>query len=149
MPGRNPMPTVNRRPLTVLHVEDNPADAELTSLAFEESGLPASIFHLKTGWEAIDFIKRQGRFEGVSVTPDLVLLDLNLPGIHGRDLLRFMREHPTFRDLPIIVMTTDASPSTIRDCLRFANDYVVKLARWEDFKRRFSTVVRPYFAQSA
>jgi two-component system response regulator len=143
------MQTILRRPLTVLQVEDNPADVQLTSQAFEECGFPASIFHLASGWECIDFIKRQGRFERVQVSPDLVLLDLNLPGIHGRELLRFMREHPAYRQLPIIVMSTEASRPAVQECLRLANDFVVKLCAWDSFKREFGRAVGPYFAASA
>ena len=110
----------------VLLVEDNPADARLAVEAVKETDLPIDLVLVEDGEQALEFLYARGEFEGVE-PPDLVLLDLNLPGIDGREVLEAVKSDATMRHLPIIVMTTSQSEEDIRTCYGLhANGYVPK-----------------------
>ena len=87
----------------VILVEDNPADAELTIAAFDMAGLRNPIVHLRDGEAALAWLRRAA--DGKAVFPALVLLDLGLPGVDGRDVLATVKADPTLRPVPVVVVT--------------------------------------------
>lgn len=114
------------RPLHVLLVEDNPGDAELTCEAFETSKLLLKIDVVVDGAEALDFLLRQGAYTGAAL-PDIVLLDLNVPKIDGRQVLATIRATDSLRHLPVVVLTSsDAELDIIESYRMGANCYVTK-----------------------
>ena len=124
----DPAGTVSRgrRPATVLLVEDSAADAELARLAL--AGVPAlgSLQLARTGEEALRFLRRVGEHRDAP-RPDLVLLDLNLPGVDGREVLVAIRADPALRALPVVVLTSSADPADVEAGYRAgANSYVTK-----------------------
>jgi chemotaxis family two-component system response regulator Rcp1 len=121
------------RPVEVLLVEDNPADARLTRDTLLEGPVPKRITVVKDGVEAVDYVRRRGAFEGAP-RPDIVLLDLNLPKRDGMHVLREIKTDPALRTITVIVLTTSdhfRDVNTAYDAL--ANCYVVKPRELDQF----------------
>jgi two-component system, chemotaxis family, response regulator Rcp1 len=96
------------RPMEVLLVEDSLVFARLAVGAVKKSQVPHRLTWLADGQEAADFLNRQGRFANVPA-PDLVLLDLELPGMPGRELLALIRGSADLKETPVVVMTGHAT----------------------------------------
>jgi CheY-like chemotaxis protein len=92
------------RPMEILLIEDNFTDAALTIRALERGGVRHRLTLVRDGAEALEFLKRQGRFARAP-RPDLILLDLNLPKIDGRELLATIKEDKDLSAIPVVVMT--------------------------------------------
>ena len=125
----------------ILLVEDNPDDVELTRLAFAEAGEPHRLHVVSDGAEAVDYLLGRGRHatRGATDLPALVLLDLNLPRLDGREVLQAIRADDTTRRLPVVVLTTSAEPSDVEQAYALgANSYIQKPVEFE----RFVEVVR-------
>jgi CheY-like chemotaxis protein len=92
----------------ILLVEDDPGDQELTLRAFEESKLNNELHIVEDGEEAIDYLLRKGKYQDSSTSPkpDLILLDLNLPKMDGRQVLERIRQEPELRRMAVVVLTT-------------------------------------------
>ena len=119
----------------ILLVEDNPDDVELTRIAFAEAGCDHQMTVVSDGAEAVSYL--QGR--AVSELPALVLLDLNLPRLDGREVLQAIRAEPATRSLPVVVLTTSAEPFDVEKVYALgANSYIQKPVDFE----RFVEVVR-------
>src|SRR6266480_118977 len=92
-------------PINILLVEDDPSDVELTRRALQRAKLQNRVARVVAdGVEALAFLRREGPHRGVP-RPDLVLLDLNLPNLDGRDVLMRIREEPRWQRLPVVVLT--------------------------------------------
>lgn len=121
---------------TILLVEDNPDDEELTLLAFKSSTLSNNLITVHDGAEALDFLFRTGKYSerDSRSNPRLVLLDLKLPKIGGLDVLRKMRANPATQFLPVVVLTTSNQDEDIIDSYRFgANSYIRKPVEFKNF----------------
>lgn len=92
----------------VLLVEDNLGDVRLIEMAFEQVGCPAAIHSVKTGDEALDWLFRRDVFADAP-RPELVLLDLNLPGTSGHAVLEAVKGDDTLRRIPVVVLTSSQS----------------------------------------
>lgn len=125
----------------ILLVEDNPDDVELTRIAFAEAGSGHVIRVVTDGAQAVDYLLGRGEHAGRDITdlPALVLLDLNLPKLNGREVLQAIRENPVTRSLPVVVLTTSAEPIDVGSVYDLgANSYIQKPVEFE----RFVDVVR-------
>lgn len=125
----------------ILLVEDNPDDVELTRIAFAEAGSGHVIRVVTDGAQAVDYLLARGEHAGRDITdlPALVLLDLNLPKLNGREVLQVIRENPATRSLPVVVLTTSAEPMDVGSVYDLgANSYIQKPVEFE----RFVDVVR-------
>lgn len=112
--------------LEIFMVEDNDADIELTKMALEDCGLPHNLNLVKDGEEAIRYMNGEGQYEG-RVTPDLILLDLNLPKLSGKEVLMIIKRSDKFKDIPVIILSTSNASSDVSDSYRlYANCYIVK-----------------------
>ena len=121
------------KPLDILLVEDNPADVRLTQEAFREGKILNNLFVARDGVEALDFLRRRGRFTG-AVRPDLILLDLNLPRKDGREVLAEIKTDPVLMRIPVVVLTTSrAETDIVKTYNLHANCYVVKPVDLEQF----------------
>ena len=119
--------------LTVLLVEDEPADAHLVRLAFEEGHVLADLHHVLDGVEAFAFLRREGEYAHAP-TPELILLDLNMPRMDGRQFLRKIKDDPILHTLPVVVLTTsDAERDMLDSYDHFAAGYIVKPVDVDDF----------------
>lgn len=114
------------RPFEILLVEDNPADARLTQEALPGAGADIALRHLRRGEEALAYLRREGRFRQAP-WPDLILLDLNLPGLGGHEVLAEIKADPVLRRIPVIVLSSSQAPEEIQRVYDLhGNAYVVK-----------------------
>jgi CheY-like chemotaxis protein len=110
----------------ILLVEDSPEDFETTERAFRRSGLKNPIFRCADGDEALDFLFRRGRHADAP-QPGVILLDLNLPGTDGREVLSEIKADPELKQIPVIVLTTSSDDRDVAACYKAgANSYIQK-----------------------
>lgn len=139
------------RPVHILLVEDSDADVALTRAALSAAKVLVSLDVVMTGEAAIKYLRRAAPYESVS-RPDLVLLDIKLPGISGIETLRALKSHETTRNIPVVMLTSSTQDEDIlRSYDAHANAYIAKpvdmeafrtvVQRLEDFW--FSVVVLP------
>ena len=113
----------------ILLVEDRPEDFEATQRAFRKSGLKNPLLRCEDGDEALDYLHRRGEYAdpASSPRPGVILLDLNLPGTDGRQVLSEIKGNELLRDIPVVVLTTSADERDITACYRAgANSYIQK-----------------------
>jgi CheY-like chemotaxis protein len=121
------------RPIEILLVEDNPGDVRLTIEALKEGKVHNSLSVARDGVEALAFLRRQGTFVRAA-RPDLILLDLNLPRKDGREVLAEIKEDPSLRRIPVVVLTTSkAEEDVLRTYDLHANCYIAKPVDLEQF----------------
>jgi two-component system response regulator len=116
-------------PAPILVVEDNPEDYEATCRAFGRSGLVNPLHHCPDGDAALDYLFRRGPYaaSGTSPRPGIILLDLNLPGTDGREVLQEVKADRHLKRIPVIVLTTSSDERDIRACYEAgANSYIRK-----------------------
>jgi CheY-like chemotaxis protein len=119
----------------ILLVEDNPSDVLLTQIAMKECKIANRLHVSNDGEAALGFLRRQGEHVDAA-RPDLVLLDLNLPKMDGRELLREMKSDNNLRTIPVVVLTTsDAETDVVRSYDLHANAYITKPLDMEQFIR--------------
>ena len=114
---------------TLLIVEDSPEDFEATRRALLKSGLHNGIIHCEDGDQALDYLLRRGEYADPtkSPRPGMILLDLNMPGTDGREVLAEIKRDPELRSIPVIVLTTSSDERDIEECYAAgANSYVQK-----------------------
>ena len=120
-------------PIEVLLVEDSPGDVRLTREAFKDAKVHINLHVASDGAKAMAFLKREGEY-GCSPRPDLILLDLNLPKKDGREVLAEIKEDPTLRTIPVVVLTTSSSEADVlRSYQLHANCYITKPVGLEGF----------------
>jgi CheY-like chemotaxis protein len=137
------------RVVDVLLVEDDPGDVLMTQEAFADHKVHNRLHVVSDGVEAMAFLRKEGSYADVP-TPDLILLDLNLPKMDGREVLAAIKEDATLRSIPVVILTTsEAEEDVLRSYSLHANAYVTKpvdFERFIDVVRRiddfFVTVVR-------
>jgi CheY-like chemotaxis protein len=121
------------RPIEILLVEDDPGDVLMTREAFEDYKIANRLSVVTNGEDAIAYLRRRGRF-AEAPTPDLVLLDLNLPRRNGREVLAEIKGDPGLRRIPVVILTTsDAEEDVIAAYDLHANAYVRKPVDFEQF----------------
>ncbi|MGZ4632005.1 MAG: response regulator [Actinomycetes bacterium] len=126
------------RQIEVLLVEDDPGDVLMTREAFQDYKVANQLHVVHDGADALAFLRREGEYAGVP-RPDLVLLDLNLPRMDGREVLQAIKSDPELASIPVVVLTTsEAEEDVLRSSSLHANAYVTKPVDFE----RFIAVVR-------
>jgi len=121
--------------MRVLLVEDNPADAELTREILEANKLHLDLHVVVDGRDAIDFLHKRGRF-AAAPRPDLIVLDLNVPRVHGKDVLAAIKQASDLRIIPVVVLTSSAAETDILESYDLgANCYVTKPLDLRSFER--------------
>jgi chemotaxis family two-component system response regulator Rcp1 len=119
--------------IEVLLVEDSPGDVRLTREAFKDAKVHINLHVASDGAKAMAFLKREGEYATVP-RPDLILLDLNLPKKDGREVLAEIKEDPTLKTIPVVVLTTSSSEADIlRSYQLHANCYITKPVGLEGF----------------
>ena len=126
------------REIQVLLVEDDPGDVLMTREAFEDYKVHNQLHVVNDGEQAMAFLRQEGEYAG-RPRPDLVLLDLNLPRMDGRQVLHAIKSDPELSSIPVVVLTTsEAEDDVLRSYSLHANAYVTKPVDFE----RFIDVVR-------
>ena len=120
-------------PIEILLVEDNPGDVRLTKEALKEGKVYSNLHTVKDGVEAMEFLRRQGKYKDVP-RPDIILLDLNLPRKDGREVLEEIKSDELLKRIPVVVLTTSkAEEDVLRTYNLHANCYVTKPVDLEKF----------------
>ncbi len=129
-----------RKPVNMLVVEDNPGDAVLFQAFFRQQPR-TTIFHVVTdGEEALEFVFRRGRHRAVP-RPDIIVVDINIPKIDGKDVLREIKLDPRLRTIPVIVLTSSESEEDIRRCYEYgANCVLIKAADVDQAAKVFELI---------
>ncbi|MGH9394417.1 MAG: response regulator [Terriglobales bacterium] len=123
------MTNLPKRPLEILLVEDDPADASLTIDALRHSAVENHVCHVADGEAAAEHLR--------GASPDLIILDLNLPRKDGRELLRELKADPARRTIPVAIFTTSSSEQEIQDAYSaYANCYVCKPVGLDEYLAR-------------
>jgi CheY-like chemotaxis protein len=142
------MTGVNGRPPIILLAEDDPGDQELTRRALEEGKIRHELHIVQDGEEALDYLFRRGKYQNplTSPQPDLLLLDLNMPKIDGRQVLKRIRADADLRRLAVVVLTTSQQED---DVLRTydlgANSYITKPVELQRFMQVIQTLETYWF----
>jgi two-component system, chemotaxis family, response regulator Rcp1 len=120
-------------PIQILLVEDQPSDVRLTKEILADGKVANDVSVATDGEQAMAFLRRQGEFAG-SPMPDLVLLDLNLPRMDGREVLAEIKSDPGLMRVPVIVLTTSSAERDVLDAYEHrANAYVTKPIDLDEF----------------
>jgi len=129
----------------ILLIEDNIEDVLLTKEAFSLTHFKYNLRVAKDGDEALRILNRSGEFNNTPL-PDLILLDLNLPKLDGREVLEKIRNHQELKDIPVIILSGSAAETDMTSCYDLhANSYVVKPDSFEDFKEIAESIVNYWF----
>ncbi len=127
------MPGLAAVPIEILLVEDNPGDVRLTREALKDAKVRNNLSVVRDGVEAIAFLMHEGRYHDVP-SPDLILLDLNLPRKDGREVLEIIKEDQGLKHIPVVILTTSQAERDILSSYRLrANAYVTKPVDLEQF----------------
>lgn len=126
--------TANSLAQTILLVEDSEDDCEATIRAFRKTNLRNPIVWVSSGEEALRFLQHEGEYATLDPQskPGMILLDLNMPGMDGRRVLRKIKENENLRTIPVIILTTSSDEKDINTCYADgANTYIQKPVSFE------------------
>ena len=122
-----------QKPVEILLVEDNPGDARLLEETFKEGKLINNMHHVKDGVEAVKYLRQQDPYKD-AVRPDLILLDLNLPKMDGREVLADVKNDATLKRIPVVVLTVSKAEQDILKAYDLhANCYIAKPVNFDEF----------------
>ena len=125
--------------MNILLIEDNPGDVRLAQEAFKEGRLAVNLDVAMDGLKAIDYLRKVPPFQEAT-TPDLILLDLNLPKKDGREILSELKSDPAFHCIPILILTTSTAEQDVMNSYNLhVNSYINKPV---DFDKFFETIQR-------
>ena len=124
---------IAERPMEILLVDDNPGDVRLTAEALKDGEVENRLHTAKDGMEAIAFLRRKGRYTDAP-RPDLILLDLNMPRMNGRQVLAEIKEDSALKHIPVVILTGSREMDDIVKTYDLhANCYVTKPIDFEQF----------------
>lgn len=134
------MTTRGIRAVDILLVEDSATDAELMQLAMQQSDFNNAVHHVRDGEQAMAFLRQEGEYADAP-RPDLILLDLNMPRMDGREVLRRLRNDDDLKVIPVVVLTTSAHDKDVLESYGlYANSYVVKPVDLKSFFTVFKQI---------
>jgi CheY-like chemotaxis protein len=124
----------------ILLVEDNEGDILLTTEALKEAKIMNSIAVTRDGWEAIQYLEKEDGYS-LAKTPDLILLDINLPKLNGQEVLKKIKTNERLKHIPVIVLTTSSAEKDITlSYQNQANSYITKPVEAEDFMQLIRSI---------
>jgi two-component system response regulator len=133
------------RPAEILLVEDNENDVLLTRQGFKRARLMVNLHHVGDGEECMAFLRKQGRYADAP-TPDLILLDLNMPRKDGREVMAEMVADSELRHLPVVILTTSSAEQEILDMYKLrCSSYIVKPVDFDQFLRVVRSISEYWF----
>ncbi len=111
-----------KNPVEILLVEDSPADIALTEEALKESGLENTLTIVTDGEQAIEYLNKRGKYKDAE-SPDLILLDLNMPKKNGHEVLEVIKDNPKLEEIPVVVLTVSEAEEDIARALGLKMNY--------------------------
>lgn len=123
----------NMLPINILLVDDSPGDVRLTIEALKEHKVLNNLSVANDGVEALEVLNKTGKFKD-ALRPDIILLDLNMPRMDGREVLKEIKSNPDFRSIPVVILTTSEDEQDIyKSYDGFANCYITKPVDFKSF----------------
>jgi two-component system, response regulator len=130
-----------KQEIEVLLVEDNPSDAEMTIRALKKSNFANQLLHVKDGAEALDFLFAEGEYSGRQIVhpPKVILLDLKMPKVDGKEVLKKIKSDPRTNKIPVVMISSSQEDPDIKECYGLGiNGYVVKPVAFDAFYKAIS-----------
>jgi two-component system response regulator len=136
---------VRSRPAEILLAEDNGNDVELTRQGFKKCKLLLNLHHVKDGVECMAFLRKEGKYS-TAPTPDLLLLDINMPRMDGREVLAEMVADETLNAIPVVVLTTSAQDKEILKMYKLrCSSYIIKPVDFDQFLHVVRSIAEYWF----
>lgn len=133
-------------PIEILLVEDDPVHAELTMDALSKGKLRNRIWHVQDGVEAMAFLRREGKYRDAA-RPDLILLDLHMPRMDGREVLEEVKSDQALKRIPVVMLTSSTDEKDVMGVYdRHVNCYIVKPFDFEQFTRAVMSIEQFWFS---
>jgi len=133
-------------PLVILLVEDDLADQKLIKISLRNEKIANDLYTVQTGEEGLDFLYRHGNYSNGNPQPDLILLDLNMPGMGGKEFLRRIKTDEKLKQIPVVILTTSEAEKDILDSYKLqASGYVHKPVTLEEFKEAMKKLKEYWF----
>jgi len=133
-------------PLVILLVEDDLADQKLIKISLRNEKIANDLYAVQTGEEGMDFLYHRGNYSNSTPQPDLILLDLNMPGMGGKEFLRRIKEDERLKQIPVVILTTSEAEKDIIDSYKLqASGYVHKPVTLEEFKEAMKKLKEYWF----
>ncbi len=127
-------------PINILLVEDNEGDILLTKEALSEGDIFKELQVVRDGWEALLYLDKKDKYSSV-LTPDLILLDINLPKMNGHEVLKKIKSNSNINHIPVIILSTSSSKNDINQCYKDqAACYITKPVDANDFSEVISSI---------
>ncbi len=124
------------KPASILLVEDDPGDQKLIKVSLKNQKIANELHIVGSGEEAMEFLYHCGKYSDGMPFPDLILLDLKMPGMGGKEFLRRIKQDERMKKIPVVILTSSDSEKDILDSYNLqASGYVKKPVELEDFKR--------------
>ena len=134
------------KPLTILLVEDDPADQKLIKTSLKDQRIANDLQIVNSGEEGMDFLCCRGEYSNGTPRPDLILLDLNMPGMGGKEFLKRIKEDESLKQFPVVILTTSNSERDIIDSYKLqASGYVNKPVTLDGFKEVMEKIEEYWF----
>lgn len=140
------MNQTNQKPLLI--IEDSDEDFAALSRVMAQANLSHPIYRCEDGEEALDFLYHQGEYqkEDLAPRPSLIILDLNLPGTDGREVLAELKQDQDLQTIPIVIFSTSSNPKDIDACYRYGiSGYLVKPMGTERLNKLVTTFLEYWF----
>ena len=115
---------MTKKALHILLVEDNKGDVILTLEVFQDLLMNNVVSVVEDGEQAIQYLENKDKFAD-AILPDLILLDINMPKIDGKEVLKYIQHQPHLQHILVIMLTTSASPNDLEDCKKAKADYYI------------------------
>jgi CheY-like chemotaxis protein len=126
--------------ISILLVEDDPDHVDLTRIALQTARVPFGLEVVMDGTEALQYLRHEERFRNTAL-PDLILLDLNLPKLDGREVLRAIKSDPDLCRIPVIVLTTSSDSGDVEVAYQnHANSFITKPTDFDEFLHAIETM---------
>lgn len=132
----------------IMLVEDNPDDYEATLRSLRKNHLMNPVHWCKNGHDALDYLHRAGAYsmDAPRVRPDLILLDLNMPGLDGRKVLEHIKSDEELKSIPVVILTTSKDSKDVDQCYAFgANTYIQKPVNFESLTQAIAAMKDYWF----
>ncbi len=127
-------------PINILLIEDNEGDILLTKEALLEGDILKELQVVKDGWEALLYLEKKEKYTS-SITPDLILLDINLPKMNGHEVLKKIKSNSNINHIPVIILSTSSSNKDINQCYKNqVSCYITKPVDANDFSKVISSI---------
>ena len=132
---------------TILIVEDSDEDYEVTERALRDSNLANPLARCEDGQETLDYLYGEGQYANdSSPKPGIILLDLNMPGIDGRKVLKKIKADANLKEIPVVVLTTSSDERDIEECYQMgANTYIAKPVDMDSFMQAIKQLKEYWF----